>query len=210
MPNETQQPFQGDQPRKTDDTKLVAEVLGTKEAAEMGELLGQTEQSESVSVATGLDLSIDEQQGIADREKPVDLEEVKSRFIDWASEMEHGEEWVLENFIFNPDGTVDTKGDLSIHRTSVEYFPKELKRINGNLHVYYIREGKVLNNLKGAVISGQIVMRAQTYFGLPPDLNCAGVKILYNGVNEGQAAHYAQGDLKSKGYKNVKLEDIKR
>jgi len=136
MKNETSQPFNPNEPRKTDDTKLVAEVLGTKEAAEMVELVGQVEppETESVSLTAGLDLSVAEGGAVAGAEK-IKKEKRYLEYTEWAETFGKDEDWIDDNFVFNPDGSVETKGNLNLEFWDVEKFPKGFKKINGDCNL---------------------------------------------------------------------------
>jgi len=136
MSKEIRQPFSNDTPRKTNDIELVEQVLGSAEAAEMGELLGKTDSSTSRSQPQGLELSADET--VATSEAEVDLsKERRAEYLDWADEFKIDERWIRENFVFHTDGTVIVEGDFDISNVKgdVTYLPDGLKEVRGNFSV---------------------------------------------------------------------------
>jgi len=134
MPNETQQPFQDGKQRSTDDQKLVAEVLGTTEAAEMEELLGQTEPQEIEPSAAELDLSAVEQTTAVEAEKS-EAEKRHEEYCAWAEANGMDEEWVRDTFIFDLDGVVKTKNHLRILNTGLSELPPGIKEVTGDLRL---------------------------------------------------------------------------
>jgi len=134
MPNETTSPFQPNRTRKTNDTELVAGVLGTDAAAEMEALVGgQTEplEAEPTPLDTEMELSAKEQTNTTEAEKTVaDLR--RDEYIEWAVQHDLKREWVDETFTFNTDGTVMAEGDVVLFNRGVKTLPLKLIEVVEN------------------------------------------------------------------------------
>jgi len=135
MKNETQQPFTDSTPRSTDDRKLVAEVLGTEEAAEMEELLGQKQNPEE-SRMTDVSLGISDEEAEAVVEGEKSLEETRrNEYIAWAVSISLNEDWVDETFVFSSDGTVSVVGNISLPLLEIKVLPSNFIEISGSLNL---------------------------------------------------------------------------
>jgi len=141
MPDETRQPFEWEeeQSRKPDDPELVGEVLGPRARAEMEEMVDGVEDQEPSLPDTDLTVLSSEQKEVVEAE--TDLVAVrKDQYIEWADKFGMDENWVDETFIFNPDGTVISVGDLRpshyIGRfPDVELLPPFLVEAKGLIHL---------------------------------------------------------------------------
>jgi len=131
MTNETQQPLREQPPRSTDDSKLVAEILGGEAAADMDELVGDQAEEPAV-VANEIELSTKEQAATSEAEKTM-AEKRCDEYIVWATGINMDRDWVDETFTFLPDGSVIAEGDIYIANHQVECFPPNLCEVGGNL-----------------------------------------------------------------------------
>jgi len=146
MTNETQQPFTGDQPRKTDDTKLVAKVLGTTEAAEMAELVGgQTKPVEQEQKVDELTITESEQDAATEVEQEMAPNQRRQQYIDWAYEFGGNENWIDETFIFESDGRVRVEGDLDLSGNNISELPPCLYKVEGKLYLNKNQISKIEN-----------------------------------------------------------------
>jgi len=134
MQNETTQPL-GEQPtRSTDDTRLVAEVLGGEAAADMNELVGDQAKT-SIKKPDGLEMSTEEASAIEHNEQI--REERIRKFSDWVDLQETPftnpkEFFKARKFIFNNDGTVDVLSDLNLIDRPYRYLPDGLNHVTGS------------------------------------------------------------------------------
>jgi len=136
MPHESsQQPFADPTPRSTDDTKLVAEVLGTTEAAEMNELLGQTDSDKPEHQPQDLELTESEDATTQKAEQELNAEQRRDQYIEWAEGIRKNEAWVDKTFIFEIDGKVRVEGDLVLSNTRISELPPALYKVEGELHL---------------------------------------------------------------------------
>jgi hypothetical protein len=90
-------------------------------------------------------------------EKEKELRKTRQNLIKWADEYGFdGENWVDEEFDFNPDGTAVCNGALNISGLGVEYLPKGLVEVRGNLDLSHTP----LKNLKDIpkIIGGSLVI----------------------------------------------------
>jgi len=137
MPNETKQPFTDPTQRSTDDRKLVAKVLGTKEAAEMAELVGgQVEPADQQQGVGELRLAESEQDAATRVEQEVTPDQRRRQYYEWADELGRNKSWVDEIFTFESDGRVKVKGDLGLGNTGIEKLPPGLYKVGGTLYLH--------------------------------------------------------------------------
>jgi len=145
MPNETTSPFQPNRTRKTNDTELVAGVLGTDAAADMEALVGgQAEPLETEPQPQGLELTEDEQAATTKAEK-TKAELRYDEYVIWANEFGMDQEWVEETFIFEPDGRVRVEGDLILTAMGISELPPDLCEVKGNLKLNSNKIAKIAN-----------------------------------------------------------------
>jgi len=143
MPNETQQPLGEQLIRSKDDTKLVADVLGSEAADEMSELVGG--QVEEPTVAPNeIKLSAGEQASATEAEK-TKAEMRRDEYITWAGTFSKDKNWVDETFIFESDGRVRVEGDLDLSNTNISELPPTLYRVEGELDLAGNQITKIAN-----------------------------------------------------------------
>jgi len=209
----TAQPLREQPPRSTDDTKLVAEVLGTDVANEMITLIGG--QAEEPSVAsTELELSATEQATTSEAEKTI-VELRHDEYIKWAKHFNKDEEWVDSNFSFNDDGTVILEVNLSLYEvSSADSLPPSLIETSGNFGIHGLKSANdlilpkriggslYLNNIESIngvsfpeSINGDVVLKDLKDGFIPKGCNIGGNVIL----NENQTSIIE--DARQKGYK---------
>jgi len=166
MLNETSQPFQDGKQRSTDDRELVERVLGTTEAVDMGELVGE-QPAIADDKPTELEMSAVEQDAAAEVERSM-AEFRKNEYAAWFKEFDRDAHWVASNFNFNDDGTVEAKGNLSLAGFGVKEFPPKLATVLGLL----IMDNNELTTLDGfpCKVIDSIYMsgnKIQSLVGLP-------------------------------------------
>jgi len=131
--NSLKNPFEAPKKRSKDDAKLVGELLGEEEEAEMrralGESVGDVVEKEEVGLG-------DEQKArIKALEEEVSPEDRREEFINWADSIGKDEDWVDETFTFDDDGSVEVEGDLDLSwLDSAEGIPL-LKSVGGYLYL---------------------------------------------------------------------------
>jgi len=131
MQKETTQPL-GEQPtRSTDDTKLVADVLGEEAAADMNELVGDRAKEPSV-VPNEVGLSTGEKAATAEAEK-TKVELRRDEYVIWATGISKDTDWVDETFTFESDGRVRVEGSLDLYDSGITELPGGLYEVTGNL-----------------------------------------------------------------------------
>jgi len=174
MPAETTSPFTDPTQRSTDDAKLVAEILGDDEAANMRAMLGdQPQAAQRTEVYGSLELSANEQAGVEEIESITTTpEKRRDEYYAWAEDNGLAKVWVDNNFSFKSNGTVEA-GNLSIIRVSLKSFPPNLERIRGGLD---IKTSLFLRNLEGfpKQVDGGIDLRdnkLEDVDGLPKLIN---------------------------------------
>jgi len=172
MTNETTSPFQPNRTRKTDDTKLVAEVLGPGEASEMAELVGEKVDSEPRP--QGIELSADETIATKEAEQASTPETRKKQYFKWADECfkTWDEVWLSNTFIFEPDGSVRVDGNLDLSVCGLSTFPPDLSEVTDN---FYFNRNQ-FTSLEGmpSIIGGTITLgnnRLTSLKGLPEQIN---------------------------------------
>jgi len=126
-------PFEAPKKRSKDDAKLVGELFGEEEEADMrralGEGVGDVVKEEEVGLT-------DEQKArIKELEEEVSPEDRREKFINWADSIGKDEDWVDETFTFNDDGSVEVQDDLGLGwLESAEGIPL-LKSVAGYLNL---------------------------------------------------------------------------
>jgi len=138
MSRETRGPFEDPTQRKPDDAKLVGRVLGSQPEAEMRELLGDDNQpadQQGAGKLGELALSEEDRQAIEAAEAKTP-EQRRELFEQWAKSISKDGMWIEQNFIFNDDGTVETKNRLNIDSNDFKGFPPGLTKIRDLLHIY--------------------------------------------------------------------------
>ncbi len=128
-------PFEKERKRKTDDAKLVGELLGPEEEAEMREALGDQSIKEEIKGDDAIRLSAEEEA----EKKKVEEESPERRrdeYIKWAVGIGKDEDWVDETFTFNADGTVIVEDELKLSDVDVVIFPDGLKEIKKTLSLF--------------------------------------------------------------------------
>jgi len=157
MTKETKQPFTGDKQRNPADQELVAEVLGTTEAAEMEELLGQDKPSETEStpLATEVDLSENEQRTVGEAEK-TEAEKCRQEYYVWAGKIGKDDDWVDNTFTFNTDGTVIAESSVDLRNLKIDTLPPRLVEVAGD---FYLNHNQItsLENMPNTV-SGDLYL----------------------------------------------------
>jgi len=201
MPNETQQPLREQPPRSTDDTRLVAEVLGGEAAADMEELVGG--QAKELPVTPNeLEASIEEKVATTEAENDF-AEKRREEYLIWAEddliEDETAEEFLDDHgFIFNSDGTVDMdKNFVGIGYLGISELPPSLNKIDGS----FILSNTNINDLSNLpkIIKDDLWINDITATSIPK-----GVKIngkIHIKPNQKELIQ----DLKQKGYSNVNI-----
>jgi len=124
-------PFEAPKKRSKDDAKLVGELLGEEEEADMRRALGESVKEVVGEEDTGL---TDEQKArIEEVEKEMSPEDRREEIINWADSIGKDENWVDETFTFNDDGSVEVEGDLDLSwLESAEGIPL-LRSVGGRL-----------------------------------------------------------------------------
>jgi len=133
MPNEISQPFDQTQ-RDPRDERLVGQVLGPDVAAEMEALTsGQTKPDKTQEPSIGLEISEAEQAETEVVEQEVTAEQLRQQYVEWADDFGKDKKWVIETFIFEPDGKVRVEGNLDLSDTGISELPPGLYRVEGQL-----------------------------------------------------------------------------
>jgi len=122
-------PFETPKKRSKDDAKLVGELLGEEEEAEMRRALGETDGIEEREVG----LTDEQKAKIKALEEELSPEDRREEIINWADSIGKDEAWVDETFTFDDDGSVEVEGDLDLSwLESAEGIPL-LKSVGGYL-----------------------------------------------------------------------------
>jgi len=138
MPNETTtQPLREQPPRSTDDTRLVAEVLGSDAAEEMDELVGDHSTDINQTESQGLELTEAETVATKEVEQRVSPEERKQQYFEWAGKINKDDNWVEKTFTFGIDGSVSTKHKLDLSYEKISELPPGLTYANGGLDLSF-------------------------------------------------------------------------
>jgi len=194
----TQQPFTGDQPRSSDDTQLVDQVLGREAAAEMEELLEQDKppETEPTPLATEIGLSEDELGAVGEAEKS-EAEKCRQEYYVWAKKIGKDNDWVDNVFTFNSDGTVIAEGDVNLRSLKIDTMLPKLISIAGYLDL----TNSQITSLKGLpnTIGGDLKLSEIPATSIPEGLHITGVIYVYS--NQTKLIR----DCKAKGYKNIVL-----
>jgi len=199
MINETTQPLREQPARSKNDTELVGRVLGGEAAEEMGELVGdQTE--ESPTTPSDLKMSADEIS--ATQESDVSREERIHEFCEWIRPQlppsaDPKEYLRLNDFIFNPDGTVDINRRLYLLRHKFDNLPKGINCVYGDCDLSYTQM-KDLSNLPKC-INGDLNLVGVHAKTIPHNIEISGHVLILQTNNE------LMEDAKAKGYKVMEI-----
>jgi len=171
MSQETAQPFSKDQPRHADDSALVEQVLGSKEATEMRELAGDQVLPREESGDMQLALTDDEQ--IATAETGVTKEERRREFIVWAESTGLERGWIDRDFVFNADGSVEVSDNLiiNVNELLIE-LPPGLVKVDGFVELTFCNL-KSLRNFPQEIDGDVLINNNQltSLEGLPEEID---------------------------------------
>lgn len=136
-------PFDNRPSGNPDTAKFLGKLVGPEDEAAyrkaMGEQAPKTLDDSSAPELTHEELAY--LKAIKDRESRVrELINLRKRqYLEWAEEFHIGGDdpqgWIADTFIFNPDGTVETQGDLNLLSKSLTRLPPNFTRVNGNLNL---------------------------------------------------------------------------
>jgi len=199
----SQQPFAEDQPRSTDDKKLVSQVLGEQAAAEMAELTGEADNNIPAK-ATELALTGAESSATRLAEEAITHKKRKQEYYDWAESIGGGKGWVDTSFKFNEDGTVECLHGIKFTKL-VERIPPSLKVIHGCLDTADVSWATSLSVLKNVKIMNELKIRKDDARGLPPGIDCEKI-ILRDTASTNFTVLSVYDDLTNKGYKNIETD----
>jgi len=109
--------------------------LSKSDVAKLRELEGQKDRSSKFDVQSSLsDVSLKEGMSVEERIISQEIEHSRKDIIEWAKRNNLGDdEWVKENFEFDPDGSVICNADINLYHQTEPDLPRCIKEVNGNL-----------------------------------------------------------------------------
>jgi len=170
-------PFEAPKKRSKDDAKLVGELLGEEEEADMrralGEGVGDVVEEEEVGLTDEQKARIEE----LESEEEKSPEQRREEIINWADSIGKDEDWVDKTFTFNDDGSVEVEGDLDLNwLESAERIP--LLKSVGSLYLSGLTSAEGLTLPES--VGGSLNLRGLTSAeGLTLPGSVAGYLVLY-------------------------------
>jgi len=204
MTNEHQQPFAENQPRSTNDKKLVAKVLGEQTAEEMEELAGKPPSIETTPEPAA-ELTMSKTEAAATKaieQRVVTPEQRRLEYIQWADSINRKEEWVDVNFIFLPNGNVEAVENFSLGDTIVNTFPPSLKKVTGLFEISFTNWKIPLDFLKNIEIE-ELSIDFSMVQDFPMGVICDEIYINHHDNLPVEQIDIAISSLEDKGYTNI-------
>lgn len=195
---------------------IVLSLINTKLIV-MSELKNR---SHETAAATKFNMQKEEKRAAAEQTQEKESDQRRADFLAWAQEFtvppaEDLQKWIDETFIFNTDGTVETKWSLDLVSCGLRRLPEGLSRVNGHLELDFNRLTSLknlateirgdlrllgcyqlasLDELQGKKIDGDLNLAAVPVQSIPEEIKLGGKVIVFT-----DQTALAQ-DARTKGY----------